>query len=719
MSLQLTEGEGASTALVVRKCALLATGARMDFAGPQPGDPDWQEWLDSTDADERARVREVLQALKEIAHARNFKAGARAAALQRTHLGWGWSAKTLLNLFFVYRCGGHRLGDLRKVGPQFDAGDWRVLLRSFATRDGGLLPEEFKRWLNEQWAQFKGRTDCVNATWRHVVYEIWLKDKPVPAFGTCTDWCLRTGRNRPHPKLLRPGELPEGFTIHTFRRALPKRAAIRRQIAHGYLAAHGAQPDQVLTDRGQLMPLMRVILDDWRGDVRCVWEQGNDVQVVYPLLVLGYDAACAVDVANCLKPRSVKGEQRDLAGEQPEGQRTERHGVSQDMALIVVVETLRTFGFPPWKITFVHENAAACIPSWAKRFLEGIYGERIGFEATSIFREKMSAHGFTEGGGCPWSAGKAALESFWHLLAIQTANLAGATGPRYDATHGELKAIEKYTLGLHKRAHDLPELIARLRTPLRKFAAVHGDLERVLKMLRFRNEHALQGFDRVKWWRSSPAQAWQPWETFARLTTTEQDAAEICNPLESPAERFCRLLDGVERTPADPDVLDFLIGEKFTARVRDGKITVDRVAHGNVPLVFRETDHPLLDESYEGRTFEAALAPGAGRIVLTENGRILGSVAQQGRVSAADKEALHREIGRVRAARVNDREALAGYYLADTDDALAELRAHNEAVLAAPELAAAQAQARIAGGRKKKEPTATDILLAAPDAAEE
>lgn len=705
MSAALSLSEGSCSTLAVRR-PLLVDGRAMDFAGPQPGDPDWQEWLDSTDAEERARVRELLQALREIAHARNAKAGARAAALKRHHFGWGWSERGLYKLWLAFRNGGHKPGDWRKLGPTYAPGDWRVLLRDYKAGTPAALPEQTKRWLGEQLAQFRGRRDVVNALWRHVVYEVWLQDKPVPGFGTCSEWCLATGRARPHPKLVRPGDLPEGFSVQTFRRALPKRQVTRKQLAHGYLAAHHAQPDQVLTDRSRLMPLMRVVLDDWRYDRRVLWEQGSRAQVVYPLLVLGYDAACAVDLASCLKPRGVKAPEAES-----EAERKVRHGVTQDMALTIVVEVLRRFGLPPWPITFVHENAAACIPAEAKRLLTDIYGDRIQFEATSVFRERMSAHGFTEAGGCPWSAGKAALESFWRLLAVQSAHLPGATGARYIDNHAELAAMEQYALKLHERAKDLPEVLAALREPLVNFDRAYADIARVLELLRFRTDHALQGFERRKWWRLSPAQPWQPWEKFLTLSPAEQDAAEIINPLESPAERFTRLMAGVKLDPVDHDLLDFLVGEKFPARVRDGKITIDRTALSNVPLVFREDGHPLLEEEHEGRQFTCALTPGADRIVLTRDGRILGSVAQQGRVNAADRDALHREIGRVRSARVADRELLAGYYLADRDEALAALRAHNERVLSTPALA----DAAPSRAKTKRLPDAADILDSLPE----
>lgn len=655
----------------------LGNGERMLLDTP---DCDHEEFINQVTAAERARVREIFSAFREMIAARSLKIGAESAALKRHHLGWGWSAKSLLNLFRVYRDGGHKPGDWRKLGPAYKAGDWRILLRDFQGSNEQALSPEFVRWLNEQWAQFRGRTDCVAATWRHVVYELWLKGAPVPGYGTIDEWCRRTGRARPHPQLVRLTELPEGWSERTFRRKLPKRSATRQVIAHGYLAAHNAQPDQVLTDRSPLLPLQYVFLDDSRPDLRCTWfGAGTRGEIVYPLLVMGLDAATGVDLSAVTKPRALKSDSDD-----------QRHGVTQDMALGVVVGTLRRLGMPPWPITFVHENAAACVPSAAKHALHGAYGDRIRFEATGIFKAKMLAHGFTDQGGAPYD--KAPIESFWRILMTQLARLPGSTGPRYDTAPGELQQIERYTLGLMQKAGGVEALFKRFQSPLLDFAEADAAIMDGLRLLRFRTVHNLQGFDRVREWRPSPADGYRPWSEFLSLPEAQQnsiamngDRDAIINRMEAPAERFCRLLQGVAMTPVDDDLLTWIEGPRQPVRVRNGKITVSTKEHGDDAIIFRETDHPLLGEEAEGREFEAAIARDGQRIVLTEEGRLLGSVARQGLVVRGTDE-WRQAAGRVAAARTADRAHLRGYYLADTDAALAEMRARNVVVAASPEL---------------------------------
>jgi hypothetical protein len=669
---------------------------------------DHDEWLNSVSAQERARIREVLAALAEIRRARNVKAGSEAAAMKRHHLGWGWSPKGLRNLYYAFLNGGHKPGDLRRLGPVYPAGDWRILLREYKGQ-APALPQEFTRWLGEQLAEFKGRTDTVRALWRHVVQEIWLKGRPVPAYGTVDEWCRRAGRARPHPLLIRPGELPAGWSERTFRRALPRRRAVRQQLAHGYLAAHAHQADQVLTDRGPLMPLQYVFLDDSRPDLRCTYFAGGRGELVYPLLVLGLDACSGVPVANVAKPRALK---EDDSG---------RHGVTQDMALLVVLETIRKYGVPPWGITFVHENAAACVPAEARAALREAFGDLIRFEATGVVKQKLAEHGFTEGGGAPYD--KAPIEAFWRILMTQIARLPGSTGPRYDTAPAELKQIERYQLGLMERAGGLVEVFKRFQSPLLDFDEAHAAIEAALRILNFRTAHKLQGFERVREWRPTAAEGFQPWDRFLALPETEQNAisatpGNVIERLECPAERFCRLLLGVEMTPVDPDFLAWIEGPRFPATVRDGKITVRRTALGNDDLVFRETDHPLLDVEAEGRTYEAALTREADRIVLTDAGRILGGVELQGRVSRADKAVLHREQGRVAAARKADRTMLAEFYLADTNDALGEMRRRNEAVQAAlpmPEAPAPKVTAGQSTAQKKRNRKLSDQLAAAAE----
>ncbi|MES2697278.1 MAG: hypothetical protein V4773_27685 [Verrucomicrobiota bacterium] len=662
----------------IRQQALLGNGQPMLLDIP---DCDHEEWYRDVETEERVRIREFFAVFREMLAARNLKAGAASAALKRRHLGWGWSAKSFKQLFAVYRDGGYKPGDHRKVGASYPAGDWRVLQRTYKGKEPAL-PAEFVRWLNERWTEFKGRTDIVNAVWRHVVYDVWLVGKPVPTYGTVDDWCRRTGRARPHPAIVRLSELPAGWSEATFRRRLPKLRAVKEQMAHGYLAAHNAQPDQLLTDRSPLLPLQYIFLDDSRPDLRCTWfGPGSRGEMVYPLMVLGLDACSGVDLANCAKPRALKA-----ADAETEGDRKARHGVTQDMALRVLVEILRKFGLPPWPITIVHENAAACIPPWAKRLLESLYGDRIRFEATGIFKEKMMAHGFRDEGGAPYD--KAPIEAFFRLLMTQLARLPGSTGPRYDTAPGELKQIEKYTLGLMEKAGGLQEVFAKFQSPLLDFNEAHAAIEDALRILRFRCQHKLQGFDRIREWRRSPADSYRPWSQFLALPAEEQNAIAAAHPdnllsrMECPAERFCRLLQGVTLTPVDGDLLTYIAGPRAPMTIRDGKVMLERTALTDDLLVFREGDHPLLSGEFEGRTLEGVLAPDLSHVVLAHDGRVLGSVFRQGRVVRGTPE-WRAEMGRIHAARVADREHLRGYYLADTDDALAQLRAHNEAKEAA------------------------------------
>ena len=72
---------------------------------------DHAEFMGDVDAAERAHVRERLAAFRDIASRRNAKAGATLAADRRRHLGRGWEARTLLNLFGVYCNGGYKPGD--------------------------------------------------------------------------------------------------------------------------------------------------------------------------------------------------------------------------------------------------------------------------------------------------------------------------------------------------------------------------------------------------------------------------------------------------------------------------------------------------------------------------------------------------------------------------------------------------------------------------------
>jgi len=698
-----------SSALAVRPCTelKLADGRPMLLCIP---DGETSEYLRDVSEEERSRIEAIWEAFRIMASARNLKAGAAAAAMLHQHDGRGWSAKTLLDLFRAYQSGGHKPGDFRKQGPKFRAGDWRILLRDYSGRKA-VLPEEFVRFVVEQWAQFRGRSDCIRALWRHIVQELWLKGQPIPGYGTIDEWCKATGRARPHPLMVRPGELPEGWSESTFRRALPTRKSTKRQVAGGYLPAHTYQPDQVLTDRSELMPLQYVFLDDTRPDFRCLHFAGGRGEFVYPLLVLGLDAATGVDVANVAKPRALKSPDAEDALE-----RKARHGVTHDMALLVVLNVLRRFGLPPYPITFVHENAAACVPPEAKRILKDAFGDRIRFEATSTFKGRMMRYGFTEHGGAPYD--KAPIEVFFRVLMTQMARTPMSTGPRYDTAPSENASTERYTLALLNKAGSIESIVKRLQLPALDFHQAHQAIEDALRLLRFRTNHKLQGFERVREWRKSQADEYRPIEELLHLPSEEQaQVSDIIERLECPAERFVRLLQGVQFTAVDEDLLTYLAGERRKVTVRNGKISIMEQSLGNDQLIYREENNPLLDVEAEGRTYQGVLSADGSRIVLGDSdGRILGGIYQQGRVSRADKEALHREQGRVRAARAADRDAFAGYALGNTNEALMRLRQHNAQVLVSGALPEGTSSASPAIATPEvrvstKQLTATDLLL--------
>lgn len=654
-----------------------ATAVPLAWRVPQPHDHD--DFMRLCEPPERARLRELGVCFAEIARAKTLAEGAAYAAARRRHLGRGWSPKMLEDAFRLWRDGGHKRGDWTKSGPAYPPRDFRALARAYRPGERGL-PADFILFLGQTFAEFRGRADAVRAWYRHFVHEIWLADQPVPVYGKASAWYAARGRVMPHGLLVRPGDLPEGWGEDNLRLHLPKRKAIRAQLAHGYLAAHGAQPDQVLGDRSQLRPFERVFADDLRPDLRSLHIDGARGEIVYPLIILLLDACSGVDLANVAKPRALKED-------------GSRQGVSRDMMRLALVQMLRTFGRPPYPITIVHENAAACLTREDRALFEDAFGDWIQFEPTAVFRERMTAHGFVESGGCPWD--KAPIEVFFRLLQTQLARLRGSTGPRYDAQHGELAAIEEYTLAQIDAAQGVREVIAQLASPLLRFPEAHDAIERALKLLRFRTRHKLQGFDRLVE-AQLPDGRWITEQALALLPEAEQEAARIVARLECPAERFTRLLQGVRFEPVDPDLLTWLEGPRTRVTVRCGKITLQDSALASAPMIFREEGHTLLEDGREGRTYEAAFTADRSRVVLAEEGRLIGGVNRQERIDVRDREALHREQGRVHAARAADREMLRGY-LANQDAHDAHLRAHNAAVLAAaPAIAAAAATAELA-----------------------
>lgn len=617
---------------------------------------EWRAWP----LEERARVKELMVAFGEIAARPTIGQGVAAASAARRHMGRGWDARTLGNLFRLYAKGGYKPGDWQKHGPRYAPGDWRCLMRAYKPRESAL-PAEFLSFWGSVWTEFQGRDDCRRAAWEHLIRNVWLVGKPVPGYGTVDDWCREQDRPHPHPVLIRQDDLPDGWSYDNLIRHLPKRKSSRKQLTQGFFAAHTYQPDMVLGDRSQLLPFEHVMFDDVRIDKRSRFLG----QIVYPLMIVGLDAATGVDLAHSCKGRL----------ERDDGT---KHGISRDCTRLALCDLLRRWGLPPWKMHIVMENAAATLSPDERRRFKDALGDRIEFETTSIFRERMTAHGFVEKGGTPWN--KAPIESYFHVMQLRVAHGEGSTGPRYDLTPGELAELEAYEKKLMDAAGGREDVMGALRWTLPALEEVYSAVQRAMMHLRFRTKHRMQGFEWLEEGRM-PDGRWLSLPELQALPEEAVEGVELTRRKEAPAERFCRLLDGVKFDPVPEELLLWLSGEHRPVRVRAGKFTLDHKEERD-PLVFREPGHPLLEDVREGAAFTGVLSLNRERLhVYSENGAYQGDVMRQDRIDCRNREALRREAGRVRAARVADRELLRGY-LTERDEARLEVQRHNAAVIA-------------------------------------
>ncbi len=129
--------------------------------------------------------------------------------------------------------------------------------------------------------------------------------------------------------------------------------------------------------------------------------------------------------------------------------------------------------------------------------------------ATSTFEAKMMQHGFRETGGQPYS--KALVEVLWRILETQIARLPLATGPRYDSMPTEVKEAERYTLSLINQIDgSMEQALSKLTLPGLTFEQAYDSVVQALRLLRYRTNHKLQGFDRVREWRMSQAENYRP-----------------------------------------------------------------------------------------------------------------------------------------------------------------------------------------------------------------
>lgn len=605
----------------------------------------------------------------------------------------GMSHNQLSNMHRIWASGGRKPNrDGVPDGQLFAPHDWRMFIKSYTNGrpDSALSNKAFVAFVRSLFAETTRSDASVNAVY-HRILDLWYAGKPVPGYGTIFEWCATHHRPVPSGSVRRPADRPSGWSARNISRMLPRSRAVRALVQKGEHAAHSHWGDQLLRDRSKLRPFELIALDDVRFDIKVLLKLPNGTyQPVYPLAIFAIDVATGLILAKAVVGQYTR--YRDMDG----GPLGTKRGIQQADTAFLLSCMLEQYGVPAdWPMHILAENAAASLSEADKQLFTSMLG--IQFETTGLVHRKLTASGFMEQGGMPWSKGW--IEAFFRGMHTRINHLKGTTGNRYDNTNGSHEALVRHTMRLISTAQEKRIPVSELSLPLYQLDEFHAILDEYITRLNNRVEHRLQGFCKVVECELQPGH-------FLRVDAPGAAdiipaGASISHRMESPTERFVRLMSGHTMRSVPRDYLFTLRMDRRVITVRNEQVSWIDTDISSDPLIFRDEASREALRAYNSgkKALIGFLSSDRSQVHLFTNDNKHQYVASPSivrRIDIADEHAILKRAGEVDRSRNLDR-AYAAELLAPRDAEYAAMREHNARVL----------------GTDRQDPTIADTIEAA------
>lgn len=384
----------------------------------------------------------------------------------------------------------------------------------------------------------------------------------------------------------------------------------------------------VQRDLSGLRPLELIVIDDFETDqivqVRDPETGRYDFCTCTGLLAI--DAATRRKLALGLKPRFKR---------EDDGRRIAitRADVQQ---LLYAVFT--EHGMPAdYGVTILCENSAAAITPDFELALETLLGVQVA--RTGLLAEKTLRNGFVERGGKPWE--KPWIESTFNLLHNRAGALPGQKGASYQLKPGDLEAKLLYCEKLLSIEGLAPDVAAQLHTPFWTDVQLLAAYERIFDAMERREDHRLQGFQERVGYLLPDKSAIVDAAALRNLSREEILACECKPRMESPRERWARLIEGVRRVKVAPMVLACLLLTPKRCALKRHKITFEHLGTG---YTFADADSDVmsLPEGTELLGYFDAERPDV-LFVADLKGKPLGKLRRRGAIDIRNVAALANE----------------------------------------------------------------------------
>lgn len=592
-------------------------------------------------AEEKARVALLLQLFAEINQAPDGVVAA-AARLAVQCGGRGFSAANLTRLYYAFRA----------------TKDWRVLVRKY--RGPSTLPEDF---VQEVRRRIEKNAVSARAAMAALRTE-WAAGESIPGYGTWREFHATMFPERDLPERFPAGFYPRGWSqsnLYTKQSSKAERMLVRRGLA----AAKKYLP-HVMRDLSQLRPLELVVIDDFEIDqlVRAWNPVSKRWQICRCTGLLAIDAATRRKLALGLKPRFTDDEGRQIA-------------ITRADVQTLLHSVFATHGLPrDYGVSILCERASAAITGDFELALKAILGVQVA--RTGVIAEKTLRNGFLQSGGKPWE--KPWIESNFRLMHSTAGALPGQKGASYQLKPADLEAKVLYAEKLLNTEGLPEEAAAELRVPFMAAEDMVAAYEAVFARMESRHDHKLQGFQERFVYRL-PDGSGEVEESAlpATLTPEELMRLEPLPTMESPVERWDRLIAGVRRVRVADYVLACLLLTPKQVTLRNHRLTF---AHQGAGYTYADADSEVmrLPEGTELLGFFDPARPSSLHVTDLK-GRYIGPVRRRGAIDIRDAQAVEAEAAEVSRliwslvkAPVRARHAL-------EDAQLAADREHNDAIL--------------------------------------
>lgn len=672
---------------------------------------DWPEFMELSHA-QRETIQDMIRAMRVLEATPRGKIVNTCAMLAAQSDQRGFSKQNLYKIYKLWTNGGRKTDPQgHPNGPTFEPGDWRMLVPNYHNGSSGL-PKEFIRHLVAEYSKTTREKDAWRAVCRRLALD-WLGGAAIPGYPPAHEWYRLNGLPMPDRQLVRPQDLPQGWSPSNLwraaKRALPRKSM--RRAAQGQvnrMATNWAA--QLLRDRSKLKPLELWTIDDVRLDLQARMFVDGRWQIVYVDALFALDVATGMVLGFGLKGQATRGE--DTEAGRAAGTKMSIDG--RDVRCLLL-DILQRFGLPPYLSRLLCENATAKLSNADEAAFLAMLPNRLEIDYTGMGHGQLLKSGFAEDWGRPGLKGW--IESWFRLLHTSINHLPGTTGRRYELTRGDHAGRIKYATTLVQRAEKLIQgpltpdhpLSEQLIFPVLTVEEVYRVVAEMVQALNWRVDHRLQGFERIFEWRDEQGR-WRPERDLDMLRPADRAGKELTARMEAPCERMQRLIrpHATGFQPLDPCVLAALYEEKRHVTARGGRVRINDQRLGTDSMLFAADHLHALDE-YEGRK-DALLAyvpADAAHIVLADaaTGAHVATLRREGRVDITDDEAIGKRAGEVRRAQ----DAELGHlhtYLASEEDRFVEMRATNDRLLSTPEPVrspmAEQIQRAAAKGRRER-----------------